>query len=92
MSNGSGNGAANTGEGDVFAGSGAALEQSGPLEVQVLTEVADEPAGGAQRTTSNPFMAGFEPAAPVAPPLPMVPLADVTAVQPTPEDAQRASW
>lgn len=90
MSNGSGNGAAGTGEDDVFAGSGAAMEQSGPLEVQVLTDVADEPQGGPQRTISNPFMAGFEPAAPLAPPLPMVPPTDVTAVQPTPEDAQRA--
>ena len=63
MSNGSGNGAAGTGEADVFAGSGAALEQSGPLEVQVLTDVAEDGSSGAQRSTSNPFMAGFEPAA-----------------------------
>ena len=95
MSNGSGNGSAGTGEGDVFASQGAALEQSGPLEVQVLTEVAEESAQvsatpGTQRTISNPFMAGFEPAAPVAPPLPLVPPTDVGALSPTPEDAQRA--
>lgn len=90
MSNGSGNGAADAGETDVFAGSGAALEQSGPLEVQVLTEVADEPGAGQQRTISNPFMAGFEPAAPAAPPLPMVPPNAVAAAQPTEEAAQRA--
>ncbi|MCC7074657.1 MAG: tetratricopeptide repeat protein [Deltaproteobacteria bacterium] len=90
MSNGSGNGAAGTGEADVFAGSGAALEQSGPLEVQVLTDVAEDGSSGAQRSTSNPFMAGFEPAAPVAPSLPMVPPAKTAPAQPTADGAQRA--